>query len=69
MKKKLCEMRYGDRFFQFPVSPIRIFISLEFMQPERGVGYWELTSEYLDGRIQKHACTKEELNEEWNVLS
>ena len=69
MKKKLCEMKCGERFFQFPASPIRKFMSLEFVQTENAVGYWELITEEAGGQIYKHVCTKEELEEEWNVLS
>lgn len=68
MKKRLTEMKKGDRFFLFPVSPIRTFVSLEFVQPERWTGYWELTTEGEDGRVRKHPCTDKELSEEWNVL-
>ena len=68
MKKKLSELKYGDRFFLFPVSPIRKFISLEFIQPEGYLGYWELTTEDSCGCVVKHACTKGELEEIWDVL-
>lgn len=69
MKKKLKELRYGDWFYQAPVSPIRKFVSLEFIDPEWSFGYWELTTEGEDGVVRKRVCLLDELDEEWDVLT
>ena len=65
MKKKLTEMRYGDRYFLFPVSPLRMFVSLEFNEND---GMWWLKYIENGGPVMTKPLCCGELEEEWNVL-
>lgn len=66
MKRKLSEMRYGDRFFLFPVSPVRTFVSLEFSDID---GMWWLSYTENGGPVMKKPLSQGEMEEQWNVIN
>ena len=66
MKKKLNEMRYGERYFLFPVSPVRTFVSLEFNEHD---GMWWLSYTENGGCVMRKPLSKGEMEEEWNVIN
>ena len=66
MKKKLNEMRYGERYFLFPISPIRTFVSLDFNEDD---GMWWLSYTENGGGVMRKPLSKGEMEEEWNVIN
>lgn len=66
MKKKLHEMRYGDRYFLFPKSPLRTFVSLEFNPHDN---MWWLSYTENGGSVMRKPISRGELEEEWNVIN
>ena len=66
MKKKLSEMKYGDRYFLLPVSPIRTFVALEFNEFDN---MWWLSYTENGGKVMRKPVCKGELEEVWNVIN
>ena len=66
MKKKLSEMKYGERYFLFPVSPVRTFVSLDFNEDD---GMWWLSYTENVGGVMRKPLSKGEMEEKWNVIN